>query len=691
GLFYPFQKAIQKFAGVDYPTFRKQAFEYYKNMAGNTVKNAPASQENIKEITRINNKYVTSYYYPQSMGDNSLVYLKADLRHRPAFFIRTSSGERLLKIRSISIDEQFSYRNGKIVYAAYETDPRWSWRDYSVIKMLDVNTHKETTLTKKTKYFTPDISPDGSKIAAVMQVPGGKCELHILNASDGKMITAIRSAEIATFTDPKFVDDHSLVTAVRLQDGEMALAMANIETGSTIRLTTPSFNIVGFPGVDEGVIYFTATYGGNDDLFALRMDDHKIYRVTQGPLGNYFVNAAEGKISWSAFTADGYQLRQIDKKDIKWQEIGMAEATALKSRFPVSHTNEFSDILLNKVQNRHFPVSKYKKVTGLLNFHSWRPYYSDPIFTYSLYGENVLNTLETELYYLYNRDEKTSAVGFSTVYGGCYPYINAGSEYTFNRESMIGSRVRQWDQLDLRAGLNIPLFMTKGASIMQFNAGTNYYYRSEFNKGFYKDSLGTTHFSYLLHYLSWNHHAQPSVQDIYPKLGYHFSLNYRYAITNIKSWQWLANAGIYLPGLAANHNISFTWDFQETDTVRVAFGNRFPYARGYHPAYFARMWGFAANYHFPLILPDWGFGNMVYLHRIRANAFYDLTRVYSKNKAVSKDQRAVGGEIYIDTNWWNQYPLTFGFRVSYLLDKDFFTPGRSTVFEFILPVSIIPR
>ena len=83
---------------------------------------------------------------------------------------------------------------------------------------------------------------------------------------------------------------------------------------------------------------------------------------------------------------------------------------------------------------RLFSVSKYKKGTRLLNFHSWRPYYEDPIFTFSLYGENVLNTLQSELYYLYNQNEKTNAVGFSTIYGAAFPYLSAGTELTFNRE-----------------------------------------------------------------------------------------------------------------------------------------------------------------------------------------------------------------------------------------------------------------
>jgi hypothetical protein len=103
------------------------------------------------------------------------------------------------------------------------------------------------------------------------------------------------------------------------------------------------------------------------------------------------------------------------------------------------------------------------------------------------------------------------------------------------------------------------------------------------------------------------------------------------------------------------------------------------------------MWRTSANYHFPLFYPDWGFANILYLQRIRANAFYDFTKVYSNDKSRSADQRSVGGELYVDTKWWNQYELSFGIRVSQLLDTDFFTRTKGTIVEFIMPVSIFPK
>jgi hypothetical protein len=352
GLFYPFQVAIKKYAGIDYKTFRKQAFEFYKKDAERI------SFKRDEFVFPVKKSYVTNYYFPYSISSDSLLYLKTSMRQRPAFYIKDGSGEHKLRNRDISIDEQFSYHNGKIVYSAYESDPRWGWVDYGVIKILDVHTGQQRNLTHKSKYFTPDISEDGSKVAAVHVASDGKSELHILDAETGQIVKAIHSAEISLFTDPKFIDENSLVSAVRLKDGKMALAIAEISTGNTMRLTTPSYNVVGYPCVNNGIIWFTANYGGDDDVFALRLSDKKIFKISNGPLGNYFVNAGNGKISWSAFTAEGYQLKQMEEKDIVWNEVDMATTEVLTEKFPVSHEAELGDILSGQVPQRTFTSKK---------------------------------------------------------------------------------------------------------------------------------------------------------------------------------------------------------------------------------------------------------------------------------------------------------------------------------------------
>lgn len=687
GLFYPFQKAIKEHAGIPYKKFLEGARDYYKTKAERV------STSRDEYLIPVKKNYVTSYLFPYSIGNDSLLYLRTSYRHRPTFFIKDKDGEHRVRVKDISLDNQFSYKNGKVVYAAYETDPRWGWRDYTVIKILDLQTRRQKTLTSKTKYFTPDISDDGSRIAAVHIGVNGESELHVLDAANGKPVSRIKSSDIMLFTDPKFVDGNSLVTAVRLNDGKMALALAEISTGNTMRLTPPSFNVVGYPSVSNGFVYFTASYGGNDDVFVLRLNDRKISRVTDGPLGNYYVNAAHGKITWSAFTAEGYQLKQIQEKEVAWNTLSDAGWDSVQTKFNVSHSPAATNVVLNAVSARQFPVTKYRKSTGLLNFHSWRPYYEDPIFTYSIYGENILNTLQTELYYLYNQDERTSAVGVNATYSALFPHITAGTEFTFDRTGGINNRLRIWNQLDTRVGLNIPLSITSGRTFKNLNVGSYYVLRNQY----FRDSSDRTSFSYLLHALSWSQQVQGAVQHIFPRWAWAFSFNHRHAITTYEGYQFIGNLSLYVPGAFSTHSLVLSGSLQQRDTLSALFSTRFAGARGYADYYRttagSRMWRLSANYHLPLWLPDWGFGNILYLQRFRGNIFYDMQRLYSNNKLNTSDLRSFGWEIYVDTKWWNQYPLTFGFRMSHLFDRDprGGNPRGSNLYEFILPVSIIPR
>jgi hypothetical protein len=100
------------------------------------------------------------------------------------------------------------------------------------------------------------------------------------------------------------------------------------------------------------------------------------------------------------------------------------------------------------------------------------------------------------------------------------------------------------------------------------------------------------------------------------------------------------------------------------------------------------MWKTGVNYHFPLWLPDIGVASIVYVNRIRANLFYDYTLVYSRNKKQTAPQRSAGGELFFDTKWWNQHPVSVGCRLSYLLDRDQFDGYRGWFAELILPVSL---
>ncbi|WP_315824137.1 hypothetical protein [Paraflavitalea speifideaquila] len=185
GLFYPFQRAVKKYTGIDYKTFRREAMDHFKASLATT-----AQDSTVDQWAQQHRHFAGNEEYPQWIDDQRLIFVSSSYKKVPAFYTRNVLGgvDEKLRIKDISLDNYFSYRNGRVVYAAYEPDIRWRWKDYSVIKWLDINTNQQRTLTKKSHYFSPDISEDGTQIVTVQVVPGTAAELHILNSTDGTLI-----------------------------------------------------------------------------------------------------------------------------------------------------------------------------------------------------------------------------------------------------------------------------------------------------------------------------------------------------------------------------------------------------------------------------------------------------------------------------------------------------------------------
>ena len=99
------------------------------------------------------------------------------------------------------------------------------------------------------------------------------------------------------------------------------------------------------------------------------------------------------------------------------------------------------------------------------------------------------------------------------------------------------------------------------------------------------------------------------------------------------------------------------------------------------------------NYQLPLWYPDAGVWNIIYLLRIRTNFYVDIARV--KDPALTGDKkynyfRSIGNELFFDTKWWNQLPLSIGIRYARLLDDDQFGGSGKNRWQIILPVNLVP-
>jgi hypothetical protein len=689
-LFYPFQHAIKKYSGVDYVTFRNDAFNFFKQQFDLQTNNK--AKNNLKREDYVDEQY------PAFADNGSMIFIKSSYKKIPEFVVLKGKTEFKLRTQDYSLDKYFSYKNGKIVYASYRPDIRWGYRNYSDLRVLDVSNGNHQTLTRHTKYFSPDISSDGQKIVAVNEPSNGKCSLDLLDANNGKVITSLPNPDQLFYTYPKFYNDHKVIAAVRNHEGKMSLAEIDLSDNSTQYLLPFSFNVVGFPFIFRDSIYFSYSYQKNDELFVYTLSDKKLWRVdnenTKG-FGKYYAAVSDSNIAWSAFTTEGFKLQRFLKSDLKFIEVNPDILQKSTSSFGITAINNINSNLLDKVPDNSFTVSKYPKSFQLFNFHSLEPTANDPQYTLSLISENILNTLQSSVSFTYDRSEKFKQIGFDATYAALFPYLSAGVNYTFDRKAFFHGNQIHFDQLQPYAGFNIPLNLSNGRSFTFLNFGSQYVCSQSFFKGNYKDTLGNISYSYNSNFLSFSHQVQQAQQQIFPRFAQSVSLSYKTALTKYHGNQVVANGNLYFPGFLNTHSIVLNGAYLRKDSLgQISFSSGFPFSRGYQSVNLYEMVKWGVNYHLPLWYPDAGVANIAYLLRIRANLFFDATHTkdFFRNRSTFlADFRSVGTEINFDTKWWNQANVSFGIRYSYLLDPDLFGSSGRNRWEIIMPVNIFNK
>ncbi|HEX8333102.1 MAG TPA: hypothetical protein VF622_10790, partial [Segetibacter sp.] len=651
-LIYPWQGAVKKHSGIKYKQFVNEAMSHYKTQW------QQAKGTSIEYIMPAPKNNVVAYNYPYAAEDGSLIVLKRSYREIPAIFkISVDGSEEKIVVRNIANDDYFSYKNGKVVFASYKPDERWGYKEFSDITMIDVASKSTQKITRNQRYFSPDISHDAQKVVAVEMRTNQISNIVVLNTKGKKLFSSAQRAGIV-YTHPKFsANDEFIYSAVRNKEGNMALVKLEQTTGKETTLLPFENRIIGFPTVHGDTIFFSSSYKGSDEIWAYVESKRQTYRVAVNPTGFYqaVFQPKQNRLVASNFTADGYRLASLPASSLLWQPVN-AKENPLPGLYVSNVLNQENNETVENIAVRNFPTTKYRKSYNIFNFHSWRPDYADPEFSFTFFGQNVLNTLQTELSYTYNRNEGSHKVGADAIYGGWYVQPTVGVSQTWNRQVVYNRDTSfYYNEFNARVGARVPFNFSGGKQYRFLTLSTTLNNQQVNWTGIGKNLLRNTNFNFIDTRLNLVQQIQKAQQHIYPRLAQTVFVQYRGALSNVKANQLLLNGGLYLPGVHTNHNLVLTAAYHRRDTMnQYQFSNNFPFSRGYTAVNFPRMWKVGANYHFPLLYPDWGFGNIVYFNRVRANGFYDYTVAKSLRTGLKFPYSTVGGEIYFDTRWWNQ-------------------------------------
>lgn len=687
-LIYPLQNNVKALSGVPFRQFVHNAFSFYQSQW------ALQKKDSVSWITAIEKRNVVKYRYVYPDNNGGMILLKESYQSLPHFYhVDLNGRQQQIALQDITNDNYFSYRNGKIIYAAYQPDIRWSYREYSVIKVLDITTKNEQRINTKTRYFSPDISHDGKLIAAVSLSPRQYSSLDIIDIYGHKQASLTNNTD-EIYSYPKFsADDKMIYFMVRKTNGEMSLQQWNMVTQETTVLLPFANRIIGFPQVQGDTLVYSCSNKGNDEIWAYVASQNKHYRMASFQTGLYGAAIINNKVVASVFTSSGYRLGKFLPE---WQSVDISADTLVglyvKKPFHTAANQTLEDVPVTN----NYTSESYPRLSHPINFHSLQPDYSNPVFSLSLYGENILNTIQNQVYYNYNQNEGYNTIGYDLVYGVSYlqPYIDVSE--TFGRKAINNEGNRfDYNEANGIAGLQLPLNLSGGKSYRYLTASAAYGFNNKQFTGASKQVADNFTNGYLQTRLSYVSQYSQAFQQIFPHWAQSISLQYKRLVSASTASQFLLRGSLFLPGIFPSHSIVLngayeTQTYQHSGNVfNYSLSDNFPYARGYSSFNFPTMYKAGINYHLPLAYPDFGIANIVYFRRLRANFFFDYNRIERtlNNQHYQYDLKSFGTEIYFDTKWWNQQNITLGLRYSHLLDYKT-TGNQPNQWTLILPSSI---
>ena len=668
GIFYPFQKAIYKNTGLTYKQFRKNALDslhvvYQKN---NLLQNEEMAKDRISKQYSV----FTNYLQPTFIND-SILFIKESFKRSPYFALLHNGKEKKLAAKHISTESSYSYNNGKIVYTTYSKNPRWNWITYSDITLLDLTNLKQKKITHGGKYFSPAISFDGSKIIVGQFSDKSIASLVLLKTSTGKKLKEFTIPKAIYYSHPKFLNDSTIIATARHADGQTALITFDITTSSSKNILPKTNRIIGDISVLGNMVYFTISDSLQDKIGRYKFGDSTVSVLKTKDMASYMPSASTNQLIRTVFSANGYFLKSSKLENLDWAQLSFneyAQDTYFKNRIQ-KH--------IIQPQSVNFTDTTFHSLKNIFNFHSWRPHYIAPLYSVTAYGNNLLNTTTTELQYTFNENEKSHTMGGSFIYGGLYPLINLAANYTFHRYLIVDSLKHHFNQSDIQLGFSIPFSFIKKNNYSSFLLQNSIHNKQLFFNDNTPKKVMPQHW-YLVHKIQYSTQKQAAKMQIFPQWALYSSLQFRHTLSKKPYSQLLAQLSLHVPALSNTHSIQLNHVAQINNNSTNFFASRLPFARGYESFNTKSSFTHSFNYHLPLCYPDWGFANIFYVQRVRANVFYDNT--FTSNKMM-KHNSSAGVEMYADTKWWNQHPLSFGIRCGYTLHS------KKMFYEAILPVA----
>ncbi|MCO4291419.1 hypothetical protein NF867_00905 [Solitalea sp. MAHUQ-68] len=693
---WPFSNSLKHYSGYSTNQLFHKTIEDLKQRwlqqqkALNTVTYSP--------INKQTNSITTNYFLPKALNKDEMICIKSGLGDLSSFYkIRKDGTE--IKVFNIGpqLTPHFDVKNDLIVWDEIRFDPRFQYRTYSVICTYNLKTKKFKQLTKESRYFSPNLSPDGKSIAVVKVSNSNSFNLVLLDSSTGNEVKMLPNAENSFIQTPSFNEEGTkLVYAISNNQGRN-IALFDFNTEKETLLLKWDFKQSLRPSFYGNQIIYNSTYNGMDNIYALNTETGKIFQLTNSDQGafNGAIDRFNEQLLFNDFSQHGQNIASIQINSIKEIEVRNDTSTFIKFYQPFVNREQGKSVL-DSFPTLSYTAKPFKEGTHLINFHSISPYATIPeddryMAGITLKSNNLLNTMAISLDYAFDNAVKSGRYSASIAYKKFYPIFSfdyKNSKKTAVFDTVINNQPQlqefSFRQNEFDFTVSVPLSFYKNNYNYNISVSSEISYISRYNVENGPKNL-LKHIDFPIdNTLYFSRTSRRAARDINPKWGQQISFRYSsLPFDNQLDGSIFTMESVFLfPGLFKHHSMVASFNYQNNTGI---FKNAIEIPEASGSAYTSRTSllenSLLLRYRFPLFYPDWELGRFAYIKRFKGGFFADY-----ENIANNGDLKSYGLELRADCNLFRFYLPNYdiGTRMIFLTDKTVKSPFFELVFNFTL-------
>ncbi|MFO7369936.1 MAG: hypothetical protein R6X09_06680 [Bacteroidales bacterium] len=691
--------------------YMKKQFGTYKSGLYRSTMDSLKKQYYNKQETYISTKYsginkrenrvYTDYKLPKDLGDGLTLAYRKGLNQAGSFVV-VEPGGNVRKLFNTGRFNQLTYdvHGAMLVWDEIVPDPRWERRDYSVIMLADLRKNTKKALTRKSRYFSPDISPDGNRIAVIEIDEKNRNFITLLDLL-GKPVSRIPAPPGCALQLPEWTDMQHIAVVAVTSRGKQIVALDLANENWSLVLSAGTMDI-SEPVNYKNYILFRGSFNGIENIYAVnKSKSEDLYQVTFSTYGAYFpaVSRDSSSLLFSDYTSRGFDVTSVPLDPGQWVQTDPGKRAGYTWKTD-SHQKIVEDTTSIGVSGE----KPYRKTTHLFRFHSWLPFFTDvdeltespeqiPITPgVMIFSQNMLSTLTSSLGYSY--DKGYHKVVPTLNWRGWYPVFEFSGQLggpslvmPLPEEVEMPANHRPYYELTLKS--YIPLVFNKGAYSIRLQPGVDYQQSGiwHYSGTSLSQGIDFIHFRTRI-----SRFRRPAARDFLPAWGQSLSVTFTETILDkgLYGNLYSVETGLYFPGLAPQHYFYLTGGYQEQHLENYYIPiSRIDFPRGYQATVSEKLSSVSFNYAFNAGYPDWSVGPLLYLKRLRMNLFYDLSygvevREYhpSGSSYFTGFFTSTGTEILADFHLIRFiFPISAGTRLAYL-------PGKQKLqLEFLLNIN----